>query len=102
MRVAGDQLVSVARERAGEKLRVVVDVDVMLAAGFRTRPADEIREVVGEQPLIRRAASLDCVSGCPLNTSHGTMEGSYLMVMDGYRFGAVIPRFELVVPAEVS
>ena len=58
--------------------------------------------VVGEQPVIQPGASFDYVSGCPLNTRHGSMEGSYLMVMDGYRFGAVIPRFTLSIPAEVS
>lgn len=59
--------------------------------------------VVGEQPLIQPGASYDYVSGCPLGTSHGTMEGSYRMETEGGdAFDAVIPRFQLVVQAEVS
>ena len=38
-------------------------------------------------------------SGCPLGTSSGTMEGTYLMsVQDGEQFNAQIPAFSLETP----
>lgn len=56
--------------------------------------------VVGEMPLIAPGASFDYVSGCPLATPTGAMEGSYRLVdEDGVAFDAVIPRFPLVGPA---
>ena len=55
--------------------------------------------VVGEMPLIAPGASFDYVSGCPLSTPTGSMEGSYRMVdEDGESFDTVIPRFPLVGP----
>jgi ApaG protein len=56
--------------------------------------------VVGEQPVIEPGQSYDYVSGCPLQTPTGTMEGSYHMVAeDGSTFEAAIPRFPLIGPA---
>ncbi|TVV75492.1 Co2+/Mg2+ efflux protein ApaG [Sphingomonas solaris] len=56
--------------------------------------------VVGEQPVIEPGASYDYVSGCPLQTPTGVMEGSYVMVSeDGSSFEAQIPRFSLIGPA---
>ena len=56
--------------------------------------------VVGEQPLIAAGASFDYVSGCPLTTPSGAMQGSYLMVReDGGTFDVAIPRFSLLAPA---
>lgn len=56
--------------------------------------------VVGEQPVIEPGGSYDYVSGCPLQTPTGAMEGSYHMVCeDGSSFQAVIPRFPLIGPA---
>lgn len=56
--------------------------------------------VVGEQPIIAPGEAFDYVSGCPLETHKGAMEGSYLMQRaDGSTFEAAIPRFELVGPA---
>jgi ApaG protein len=56
--------------------------------------------VVGEQPVIEPGGSYDYVSGCPLHTPTGAMEGSYHMVAeDGSTFEAAIPRFPLVGPA---
>lgn len=56
--------------------------------------------VVGEQPVIEPGGSFDYVSGCPLATSSGSMEGCYDMELeDGGTFQAVIPRFDLVGPA---
>ena len=56
--------------------------------------------VVGEQPVIEPGSAFDYVSGCPLATPTGWMEGRYLMVAaDGRAFAAEIPRFPLVAPA---
>ena len=56
--------------------------------------------VVGEQPVIEPGGSYDYVSGCPLQTPTGAMEGSYHMVCeDGSSFQAAIPRFPLIGPA---
>ena len=56
--------------------------------------------VVGEQPVIRPGKSYDYVSGCPLNTSNGVMEGSYHMIdAAGHTIKVAIPQFALVAPA---
>jgi ApaG protein len=56
--------------------------------------------VVGEQPVIQPGKSFDYVSGCPLGTSTGVMEGYYLMIgADGITSRVAIPRFALVAPA---
>jgi ApaG protein len=55
--------------------------------------------VVGEQPVVAPNASYDYVSGCPLNTPHGSMQGAFHMRRaDGTMFKAHIPRFELMLP----
>ena len=59
--------------------------------------------MVGEQPLIERGGSYDYVSGCPLATPTGAMEGSYRMVgEDGGSFDVAIPRFDLLAPTVAS
>ena len=59
--------------------------------------------VVGEQPVIEPGGSFDYVSGCPLTTPTGAMEGQYQMVAaDGSRFAIEIPRFPLIAPAVAS
>nr|WP_221238949.1 Co2+/Mg2+ efflux protein ApaG [Sphingomonas yabuuchiae] len=56
--------------------------------------------VVGEQPVIQPGASYDYVSGCPLATTSGAMQGSYRMVSaDGVTFDVAIPHFALIAPA---
>ncbi len=56
--------------------------------------------VVGEQPLLHPGGSHDYVSGCPLTTPSGMMEGHYRFLReDGSTFLADIPRFKLVAPA---
>ncbi len=56
--------------------------------------------VVGEQPRLLPGRSHDYVSGCPLETPHGTMEGSYSFRRDdGTIFDAAIPFFPLAAPA---
>ncbi|HEY7809678.1 MAG TPA: Co2+/Mg2+ efflux protein ApaG [Allosphingosinicella sp.] len=59
--------------------------------------------VVGEQPVIEPGGSFDYVSGCPLNTPTGWMEGRYRMMgAEEQSFLAEIPRFPLVAPAVAS
>ena len=56
--------------------------------------------VVGEQPVIDPGGSFDYVSGCPLTTPTGWMEGTYRMAAaDGRSFSVAIPRFPLIAPA---
>jgi ApaG protein len=56
--------------------------------------------VVGEQPLLKPGQSHDYVSGCPLATPHGSMEGYYTFVRaDGHQLRAAIPFFPLAAPA---
>lgn len=56
--------------------------------------------VVGDQPMIDPGESYDYVSGCPLKTPTGSMQGSYGMVdFDGEPFDVAIPLFPLHSPA---
>ena len=56
--------------------------------------------VVGEQPIIRPGHSHDYVSGCPLPTPHGSMEGHYTFRgKNGAEVRALIPFFPLAAPA---
>ncbi len=56
--------------------------------------------VVGDQPLIAPGDSYDYVSGCPLRTPSGSMEGSYGMIdATGALFDIIIPLFALRAPA---
>jgi ApaG protein len=56
--------------------------------------------VVGEQPVLRPGASHDYVSGCPLSTPNGSMEGYYTFrTMEGSEVRAAIPFFPLAAPA---
>jgi len=53
--------------------------------------------VVGEMPVITPGDSYDYVSGCPLDTSAGSMCGQYLLVdEDGEQISAAIPEFALL------
>jgi ApaG protein len=59
--------------------------------------------VVGEQPVLRPGESHDYVSGCPLTTPHGRMEGHYTFrAQDGDLLEAAIPGFPLAAPATVD
>lgn len=56
--------------------------------------------VVGEQPVLPPGHSHDYVSGCPLDTQHGSMEGFYTFHgEDGRPFEVRIPFFPLAAPA---
>ena len=68
--------------------------------GRGSRHEVEGEGVVGDQPVIDPGESYDYVSGCPLQTPSGSMEGSYGMIdADGEDFDAAIPRFPLLAPA---
>jgi ApaG protein len=55
--------------------------------------------VVGEQPVLGPGESFEYTSGTHLETSVGTMRGTYQMVADdGKHFDAPIPPFTLSVP----
>ena len=55
--------------------------------------------VVGEQPVLAPGQSFEYTSGCPLNTSFGTMHGTYQMITTkGERFDAAIAPFTLSEP----
>ncbi len=55
--------------------------------------------VVGEQPELKPGESFEYTSGSSIETSVGTMRGSYQMqAADGTRFDALVPEFTLSVP----
>ena len=59
--------------------------------------------VVGEQPVLAPGGTHDYVSGCPLNTSTGSMEGHYTFRRDdGSTLKAAIPFFRLTAPAATT
>ncbi len=56
--------------------------------------------VVGEQPVLAQGQAHDYVSGCPLGTPMGSMEGHYTMQRaDGSLVEVAIPFFPLAAPA---
>ncbi|MXO68541.1 Co2+/Mg2+ efflux protein ApaG [Altererythrobacter marinus] len=56
--------------------------------------------VVGEMPVLTPGESHDYVSGCPLPTPHGSMEGFYTFHRaDGTPLEVRIPYFPLAAPA---
>jgi ApaG protein len=59
--------------------------------------------VVGEQPVLAPGESFEYTSICPLSTSVGSMQGTYLMVLaSGDRFEAEIAPFSLAAPHAVN
>ena len=72
----------------------------IITDGRGNRHSVEGEGVVGEQPVIAPGASFDYVSGCPLSTPTGNMQGTYQMVgEDGESFDVTIPKFALTAPA---
>jgi len=72
----------------------------IITDGRGARHMVEGEGVVGEQPRIQPGGSYDYVSGCPLTTPTGKMQGSYRMIgADGERFDVAIPKFALLAPA---
>lgn len=71
----------------------------IITDGRGARHSVEGEGVVGEQPMIESGGSFDYVSGCPLATPTGSMQGSYHMIaQDGAAFDVAIPKFALVAP----
>lgn len=71
----------------------------IITDGRGARHTVEGEGVVGEQPMILPGDSFDYVSGCPLSTPTGNMQGSYRMVADdGAAFDVAIPKFALIAP----
>ena len=71
------------------------------AHGNRTRVEGE--GVIGEQPVIGAGETYDYVSGCPLQTPAGTMEGAYQMAgSGGGMLEVLIPRFPLAIPEDAQ
>lgn len=57
--------------------------------------------VVGEQPKLKPGEAFRYVSGCPLPTPSGVMEGAYEMEAEGgERFDIAVPAFSLDLPGE--
>ena len=89
---------------------ITISNESMKTAQLRTRhwvitdgrgTIEEVRGdgVVGEQPLLQPGEHFEYTSGAVLETSVGTMQGSYGMLADdGTRFEAPIPAFTLAVP----
>ena len=59
--------------------------------------------VVGEQPTLKPGEAFEYTSACPLETSFGTMHGTYRMVMkNGDGFDATIAPFSLGEPHAIN
>lgn len=87
-------------ENNGERAVQLLTRHWVITDGRGERHSVEGEGVVGEQPLILPGASYDYVSGCPLTTSTGSMQGSYHMLdTEGAAFDVVIPKFALTAPA---
>ena len=56
--------------------------------------------VVGDQPVLKSGQSSHYVSGCPLVTDMGTMQGHFQMqkLDNGSLFNVEIPKFQLIAP----
>ena len=60
--------------------------------------------VIGETPIIEPGETYEYNSGCNLLTDMGYMKGYYNMkrLMDDTLFKAIIPQFDLIVPAKLN
>ncbi|TGX37333.1 Co2+/Mg2+ efflux protein ApaG [Sphingomonas naasensis] len=87
-------------ENKGEHSVQLLTRHWVITDGRGARHTVEGEGVVGEQPMIEPGASFDYVSGCPLSTPTGNMQGSYHMIgEDGAAFDVAIPKFALIAPA---
>jgi ApaG protein len=87
-------------ENEGESAVQLVSRQWIISDGRGARHEVRGEGVVGEQPVLEPGESFDYVSGCPLTTPTGAMEGQYHMVAaDGSTFAVDIPRFPLIAPA---
>ncbi|MBK7311675.1 MAG: Co2+/Mg2+ efflux protein ApaG [Sphingobacteriaceae bacterium] len=60
--------------------------------------------VIGETPVLEPGETYEYNSGCNLLTDMGYMKGYYNMkrLMDDTLFKAIIPQFDLIVPAKLN
>ncbi len=87
-------------ENEGDQAVQLLTRHWIITDGRGSRHSVEGEGVVGEQPMIMPESSFDYVSGCPLSTPAGSMQGSYQMLAeDGEVFAVDIPKFALVAPA---
>jgi len=90
-------------ENGGRQAVQLVSREWVISDGRGTQHEVRGEGVVGEQPVLEPGASFDYVSGCPLTTPTGAMEGRYFMIgADGTSFPVDIPRFPLIAPAVTS
>ncbi len=90
-------------ENEGRQAVQLVSREWIISDGRGTRHEVRGEGVVGEQPVLEPGGSFDYVSGCPLGTPTGAMEGRYFMIAaDGSSFPVEIPRFPLIAPAVTS
>lgn len=90
-------------ENEGDETVQLLTRHWVITDGRGARHSVEGEGVVGEQPVIEPGASFDYVSGCPLATPSGSMQGNYRMVReDGTIFDVEIPRFSLFAPAVLN
>ncbi|MDO6413467.1 Co2+/Mg2+ efflux protein ApaG [Sphingomonas sp. BIUV-7] len=84
-------------ENVGEQPVQLLSRRWIITDGHGARHRVEGEGVIGAQPVLAPGESYDYVSGCPLDTPTGSMEGTYRMMgADGESFEARIPRFALV------
>ena len=87
-------------ENAGDRTVQLLSRHWIITDGRGARHTVEGEGVVGEQPVVAAGASYDYVSGCPLATPTGAIQGSYRMVDEaGATFDVAIPKFALHAPA---
>ena len=87
-------------ENRSERAVQLVTRHWIITDGRGARHTVEGEGVIGEQPMIPAGGSYDYVSGCPLTTPTGAMQGSYRMVDEsGAAFDVAIPKFALLAPA---
>ena len=90
-------------ENDGDQAVQLMSREWSISDGRGTRHEVRGEGVVGEQPVLEPGGSFDYVSGCPLTTPTGAMEGRYFMIAeDGATFPVEIPRFPLIAPAVTS
>jgi ApaG protein len=90
-------------ENEGAMAVQLVSREWIISDGRGGRSEVQGEGVVGEQPVIEPGGAFDYVSGCPLGTPTGWMEGRYHMVdQAGESFAVAIPRFPLIAPAVTS
>ena len=90
-------------ENEGAAAVQLISREWVISDGRGTRHEVRGEGVVGEQPVLEPGGSFDYVSGCPLTTPTGAMEGRYHMIAeDGSTFPVEIPKFPLIAPAVTS